>query len=60
MADGSRYIASARAVQKAFSIIAWSFVAGETCPQSCFPAAAVYTAITWQWVYMSQYVVFQT
>jgi hypothetical protein len=38
-----------------------SVVAGETtCPKSCSLATAVilspvYTAVTWQWVYMSQY-----
>jgi hypothetical protein len=43
------------------SIIACSLVAGETkYPQSCSLATAVvlspvYTAGTWQWVYMSQY-----
>jgi hypothetical protein len=43
------------------SIIVCSIVAGETrCPQSCSLAAAVvllpvYTAVTWQWVYMLQY-----
>jgi hypothetical protein len=43
------------------SIIACSLVAGEaTCPQSCSLATAVilssiYTAVTWQWVYMSLY-----
>jgi hypothetical protein len=44
------------------SIIACSLVAGETtCPQSCSIAMAivlspVYTAVTWQRVFMSQYV----
>jgi hypothetical protein len=43
------------------SIIACSVVAGETtCLQSCSLATAVilspvYTAVTWQWVYMPQY-----
>jgi hypothetical protein len=42
------------------SIIAYSLVAVETCPQSCSLATAVvlspvYIAVTWQWVYMSQY-----
>jgi hypothetical protein len=43
------------------SIIACSLVAGETtCPESCSLATAVvlspvYTAVTWQLVYMSQY-----
>jgi hypothetical protein len=37
-----------------------SLVARETCPQKCFLATAivlspVYTAVTLQWVYMSQY-----
>jgi hypothetical protein len=42
-------------------IIACLLVTRETtCPQSCFLATAVvlspvYTAVTWQWVYMSQY-----
>jgi hypothetical protein len=42
-------------------IIACFLVAGETtCPQSCSLATAVvlppvYTAVTWQWVYMTQY-----
>jgi hypothetical protein len=41
--------------------IACSLIAGETtCPQSCFLAMGVvllpvYTAVTWQWVYMSHY-----
>jgi hypothetical protein len=45
------------------TIIACSFVAGETmCPPSCSLATAVvispvYTAVTWQWVYMSQYII---
>jgi hypothetical protein len=44
-----------------FSIITCFLVVGETCPQSCFLARAamlspVYTVVTWQWVYMSQYV----
>jgi hypothetical protein len=39
------------------SITAYSLVAWETCPQSCSLATAVllspvYTAVTWQWVYM--------
>jgi hypothetical protein len=43
------------------SVIASSPVAGETCPSSCSLAVAVvlspvYTAVTWQWVYMSQYI----
>jgi hypothetical protein len=42
------------------TIIASSFVAGETCPQNCSLATAVvlspvYTAVTWQWVCMQQY-----
>jgi hypothetical protein len=43
------------------SIISRSLVAGETtCPQSCSLAtdavlSPVYMAVTWQWVYMSQY-----
>jgi hypothetical protein len=46
--------------QNASSIIACFLVAGETCPQSCsLPMAVVlspvYTAVTWQWVYISQY-----
>jgi hypothetical protein len=42
------------------SIIACSLVVGETtCPQSCSLATAVvlslvYTAVSWQWIYMSQ------
>jgi hypothetical protein len=40
------------------SIIACSLVSRETCPESCSLATAVvlspvYTAVTWQWVYMS-------
>jgi hypothetical protein len=44
------------------SIVACSLVAGViTCPQSCSLATAVllspfYTAVTWQRVYMSQYI----
>jgi hypothetical protein len=49
-----------RTAEKTSSIISCHLVAGETSPQSCFPATAVllppvYTAVTWQWVYMSQY-----
>jgi hypothetical protein len=46
------------------SIIACSLVSGETCPRSCFPATAVilspvYTAVTWQCVYMSHHLLQQ-
>jgi hypothetical protein len=47
------------------SIIACSLVAGATtCPQRCSLATAVvlspvYIAVTWQWVYMSQYYTLQ-
>jgi hypothetical protein len=42
------------------SSIACSLVAAKNCPLSCFLAKAVvlspvYTAVTWQWVCMSQY-----
>jgi hypothetical protein len=42
------------------SIIAWSLVAGGTCPQGCSLATAVllspvYTAVTWQWIDMPHY-----
>jgi hypothetical protein len=42
-----------------------SLVDGKTYPQSCFLATAVvlspvYTAVTWQWVYMSQYLTLVT
>jgi hypothetical protein len=54
------HIAPARTTQKNFSsIIACSHVSGETtCPQGSFIATAfvlcpVYTAVTWQWVYMT-------
>jgi hypothetical protein len=36
------------------SLIIECFLVGwETCPQSCSLETAVYTDITWQWVYMS-------
>jgi hypothetical protein len=44
-----------------FSIIANFVIGGETtCPQSCSLAmdivlSPVYTAVTWQWVFMSKY-----
>jgi hypothetical protein len=44
-------------------IIAYSLVVDEiTCPESCFLATAVvlsliYIDVTWQWVYMSKYLV---
>jgi hypothetical protein len=47
--------------ENASSIIACPLVAGETTsPQSCFLATTVllqpvYIAVTWQWVYISQY-----
>jgi hypothetical protein len=42
------------------SIIACPLAAGKTCPQSYSLTMAVvllhvYTAVNWQWVYMSQY-----
>jgi hypothetical protein len=42
-----------------YSIISCPPVSGETCPQSSSPPKAValwpvYTAVTWQWIYMSQ------
>jgi uncharacterized membrane protein YphA (DoxX/SURF4 family) len=42
------------------AIIACSLVAVETCPKSCSLGTAVilspvYVAVTWQWVYMSEY-----
>jgi hypothetical protein len=52
----------ARTAQKVSSIIACSVVAWEaTYPQSCSLATVVlllpvYTVVTWQWVYMLQYV----
>jgi hypothetical protein len=48
--------------ESVFSISTCSLVAGETsCPQSCFLATAAvlstaYTAVTWQWICMLQYV----
>jgi hypothetical protein len=48
-------------IESISSIIACFLVAGKTvCPQRCFLTTAVvlslvYTAVTWQWVYMSQY-----
>jgi hypothetical protein len=56
-----RYIALARTAQKTSSFIACSLISGETSPQSCSLATAivlstVYTAVTWQWVYMSQHI----
>jgi hypothetical protein len=58
----SVYSPSTARIENASSIIACSVVAGETCPQSCSLAmtvvlSPVYTAVTWQWVYMSQYFV---
>jgi hypothetical protein len=46
--------------RKYFSITACFLFAGETFPQSCFLVTAlvlspVYTIVTWQWVYRSQY-----
>jgi hypothetical protein len=47
--------------ENASSIIACFLVSGETCPQSCSLATSVvlspvYTAVTWQWVCISQYI----
>jgi hypothetical protein len=57
LAASPRYIDHTEYVS---SIIVCSLVAGETCPQSWSLATAVllspvYTAVTWQWVYMPQY-----
>jgi hypothetical protein len=51
-----RYVAPARMAQKTCTL-----VSKETCPQSCSLATAVvllpvYTAVTGQWIYMSQYI----
>jgi hypothetical protein len=62
-AAGPRCIATARTAHETHVsfIIACSHVSGErTCPHNCSLATAlvllpVYTAFTWQWVYMSQY-----
>jgi hypothetical protein len=49
-----------KGTEKFSSIITCSLVSGETtCPQSCSLATAVvlspiYTAVTWQWVFMSE------
>jgi hypothetical protein len=49
-------------LENIYSIIVCSLVAGETTyPQNCSLATAVvlspvYTAVTWQWLCMSQYV----
>jgi hypothetical protein len=57
----SLYSPGTDVAENVFSIIACSLVAVETtCPQSCSLATAVllspvYTAVTWQWVYMSGY-----
>jgi hypothetical protein len=55
-----RYIAPARTAQKTSITLLRVLVTGETCPQSCSLATAVvlspvYKAVTWRWVYMSQY-----
>jgi hypothetical protein len=52
------YSPSVERTGNVFSIIACSLAAGETCSQSCSLAMAVvlspaYTAVIWQWVYMS-------
>jgi hypothetical protein len=56
------YISPARTAQiTSFPLLRdLSFAWGETCPQGCSLATAVvpspvYTTVTWQWVYMSQY-----
>jgi hypothetical protein len=57
-----RYTALTRTAQKTSRpLLLCSLVAGDTaCPQNCSPVTAgisspVYTAVTWQWVCMSQY-----
>jgi hypothetical protein len=51
---------------KLLRLLLFSLVAGEkTCPQSCCLATTVvlspvYTAVTWQWVYISQYILIYT
>jgi hypothetical protein len=55
---GSYVTSSLTRGENVSSIIACSLVDGETCPQSCSLATAVvlspvYTAVTWQWVFMS-------
>jgi hypothetical protein len=61
----SLYSLSTDHSENVFSIIARSLIAGETtCPQSSSLAMAVvlspvYTAVTWQWICMSQYDVVQ-
>jgi hypothetical protein len=50
---------STRTAEKT-SLVLFCALVGETCPQSCSLATAVvlfpvYTAVTWQWVYMSEH-----
>jgi hypothetical protein len=59
-ATSAHYIAPARTAKKMSFIIAHSLIARETRRQSGSIATAVvllpvYTAVTWQWVHMSQY-----
>jgi hypothetical protein len=59
-----RYIALARTTQNtSLPLLHVLSLPGQTCPQSCSLAtdvllSPVYTAVTWQWVYMSHHPVY--
>jgi hypothetical protein len=60
IADRPRHIVLERTAKKTSLPLLCTLVVGETSPQSCFLATAfvlspVYIAVTWQWVYLSQY-----